>query len=258
MKSWTPILFILLQVVGAARPNVEKSNTEKPITEKSNPEIEEATFLVDFKWHNPFHRDEDIVTRHFDPDCEATGTVHAMQYKFKDLDVDLPGGLAPWKDALQPFLARDYLGSWEAIDPGGANRDLLMMEYHDVPAPVREWVEEQHRIPYNDKIWLMGIFGKPKTPEGGGKPVADAISADKFDEVPAKDKVLIFAPGAMYEILPLFVAKNAKSPGCEGEYLSCSMDLTTPARPVYADLMHSNQPSSEISRSTKAMKQTTA
>ena len=223
MKSWTPILLTLVQVAAAARTS----------TEKLNPEIDEATFLIDFKWHNPFHRDEDIVTRHFEPDCEATGTVHAMQYKFKDLDVDLPGGLAPWKDALQPFLARDYPGSWEAIDPGGANRDLLMMEYHDVPAPVREWVEEQHRIPYNDKIWLIGIFGKPKTPEGGGKPVAEGISADKFDEVPAKDKVLIFAPGAMYEVLPLFVAKNAESPGCEGECLCCSMHDNSIVADVY-------------------------
>ncbi len=93
-----------------------------------------------------------------------------------------------------------------------------MMEYHDVPDPVREWVEEQHRVPYNDKIWLIGVFGKPKTPEGGGKPIAEGISPDQFDEIPAKDKVLIFAPGAMYEILPLFVAKNSDDPKCEGTF----------------------------------------
>ncbi|KAH8900024.1 hypothetical protein GQ53DRAFT_836003 [Thozetella sp. PMI_491] len=211
MRSSSALLLLVPGVV-ATRHNV--------VHDSPPPEDEEPRLLSHFRWHNPFYEEGDTAHEHYDVQCTVEDTIYAKQYKISDLDVDFPAGLAPWKKAMQPFLMQDYPGSWRGVDPGRTKRDLIMMEYHDVPAPVREWVEEQHRIPYNDKIWLLGIFGKPKVPEGNdkdAKPVAEEITANMFDAIPASEKVLIFAPGAMYEVLPLFVAKKAEDPSCESE-----------------------------------------
>ncbi|KAH8880207.1 hypothetical protein GQ53DRAFT_610467, partial [Thozetella sp. PMI_491] len=150
-----------------------------------------------FHWANPFYHDEDPIYGHFPLTCEAVGTFHGTQYKFSDFDVNFPEGLAPWKQAMQPFFARDYPGNWRGVDPGRKNREYVMMEYSDVPAPVRDWIEEQHRVPNNNRIWLMGIFGKPKRPDNSddiSPPVVGRITPDMFNQTPANDMLDKYSP----------------------------------------------------------------
>lgn len=152
-----------------------------------------------------------------DVPCKVDATFKATQHHLGDLQAP-----APWSRAVETFLGwHPYPGSWEGIDAGGDRRDIIIMEYTEVPTAVRDWIDAQHRDKASNKSkwYLFGVFEKPKKDFGkaSGIAMAPATSVAVGDDapvIPDQDKVLIFAPAALYEILPLWVAKNS---GCEGE-----------------------------------------
>jgi len=164
--------------------------------------------MRDFKWTNPFeHKDID----HFRPLCGAERTFHAREYLLDDISEEAPRGLAAYQTALKAvFNSRQYPGSWDGIDPHGYDRNLLQMEYTDVPVKVREWIEEQERSNGEGK----GLFAVFKKPPAG----AHAVTTVKVPEVSTppelraddKEKTVLFAPGAIYSTVPLWVADDSE------------------------------------------------
>jgi hypothetical protein len=170
--------------------------------------------MASWRFPNPF-----TSPRHklFTPTCTATRTLKAQQYLLDDLAELPPQGLLPYRDALkQVFSAREYPGSWEGIDPHGYDRVLLGMDYEEVPMRMREWIEEQERTDGEGK-GLFAVYGKPMK-EGGR--VLNTINVPRETPVPGEwrerdaNRIVVFAPGALYEVLPMFVAEGSD---CEGK-----------------------------------------
>lgn len=170
------------------------------------------TLMEDFKWADPFSSSK---IRKFSPSCEAEKTFHAREYLLDDLQVEPPLGLEPWGDALKKiFKGRPYPGSWDGGDPHGYDRNLLMMEYSEVPIPVREWIEEQERTDGEGK-GLFAVYEKPKDSQ---HKIQNVVKFPTKGMTPAlrpldKKKVVLFAPGALYDLLPLWVAEKSDCKG---------------------------------------------
>lgn len=114
-----------------------------------------------------------------------------------------------------------------------------MMEYEEVPLAVRRWIEGEE---WADSEEGQGKDGKDGKGKGKGKGLfavlakADVEKGEKIKVTATsarekkggmmteeeekewrakdKDRVVIFAPGAVYENAPLWVAEGS---GCEGE-----------------------------------------
>jgi hypothetical protein len=168
--------------------------------------------MEDFKWVDPFSSSK---IRKFTPACEAEKTFHAREYILDDLEVEPPLGIEPWAEALKKiFKGRPYPGSWDGWDPHGYDRNLLMMEYSEVPVPVREWIEEQERTDGEGK-GLFAVYEKPKDSQ---HKIQNIVKFPTKGMAPAlrpldKKKVVLFAPGALYELLPLWVAESSNCKG---------------------------------------------
>lgn len=169
--------------------------------------------LEDFKWSDPFASRR---MKKFSPECASERTFTAREYLLDDLQEKLPQGLKPWSDALKKlFSGRDYPGSWDGIDPHGYDRNLLMMEYSDMPIAVREWIEDQERTDGEGK-GLFGVYEKPKEGSETIRNVVKFASPEMARGLRPLDqkRIAIFAPGAVYDILPLWVAESSE---CKGE-----------------------------------------
>ena len=150
--------------------------------------------VKNWKWSRPIPNDGTLPGGYEVP-CRAAVTFFGDQYSVGELDKD--AGLPFPDETINYFRSKPYPGSWDGVDKKGENREVIMMDYHTVPAPVREWVEQQERLHNTDNLvtgWI-GVYEKPK-------------------EDDPTNKVIIFAPGAIYQILPLWVAQGSK---CEGE-----------------------------------------
>jgi hypothetical protein len=211
-----------------------------------NWDVYEYGVVPSFQWSNPFPSDG-TDPGGYDIHCKASGTFHARLYKLRDLPLEPPLGLAPWEGAISDFIGRrDYPGSWDGVDHKGLDREVVVMEWVDVPAAVRDWIEEQQRdeSEANDKKWLFGVFEKPRregekvhgtvpprptapvgsagsssssssTSEGGPGRAQGSGGLEQVRVVPDKDKIVVFPGGAIYEILPLWVAKGS---GCDRKH----------------------------------------
>ncbi|KAK4120213.1 hypothetical protein N657DRAFT_603170 [Parathielavia appendiculata] len=230
-----------------------------------NWDVFEHGVVPTFHWSRPFP-DDGTDPMGFDVHCKASATFHAQMYKLKDLPETPPLGLAPWQTAIEEFLARrEYVGSWDGVDHKGLDREVVVMEWVDVPVAVRGWIEEQQRdgAVTNEGKWLFGVFGKPKregekvdgTVPPPPPPLGTAMTAtaqdvsmsagledgtqkteeDVVPEVKDEDRIVVFPAGAMYEILPLWVSKGS---GCErdfnnlAKYKPRAIDHATIAWPV--------------------------
>jgi hypothetical protein len=201
---------------------------------QSRPEAS-PTKMDDFKWADPFSSSK---IRKFVPSCEAEKTFRAREYLLDDLQAQPPLGLAPWADALKKiFKGRPYPGSWDGWDPHGYDRNVLMMEYAEVPLPVREWIEEQERSDGEGK-GLFAVYEKPKDQD---HKILNVVKVPSKGMTPAlrpldKKKVVMFAPGAVYDLLPLWVAEGSS---CKGTFSVCpvmsSCCLLFRTNPVFRD-----------------------
>jgi len=172
----------------------------------------EVTKVETFKWTDPFANRK---YKRFTPSCNAKQTFQAFEYQLHDLGDEQPLGLAPFGDALKKvFREREYPGSWGGWDHHQYDRNLLMMEYWDVPVKVREWIEDQERNDGEGK-GLFAVYTKPAP----GNKVHNTVTPPAPEKAAGlrpldKKKLVFFAPGAIYDILPLWVAANSK---CEAE-----------------------------------------
>jgi hypothetical protein len=180
----------------------------KPVRPKGKPE-----HLADWKWKNPFASESNLAQ--FETPCTAEKTFQAKEYLLDDISEEPPLGLLPFMDALKKvFENRQYPGSWDGIDPHGYDRNLLQMEYADVPVKIREWIEEQERDPESK---MKGLFVVYQKPPAGAKaadtvPVAEMPIPPELRDLDEK-KTVLFAPGALYEVLPLWVGEGSECAG---------------------------------------------
>ena len=118
-------------------------------------------------------------------------------------------------DGLKKFFTgREYPGGWSGIDVHGPSRSLLMMEYVDVPIKVKAWIEEKE--PEDDKGKpLFAVFQKPTEVNAKVNDTVDVSSP--VDRSLDEDKIMVFAPGAIYHILPLWAAGGGGD--CQGNLL---------------------------------------
>jgi len=167
------------------------------------------TKVETFKWKYPF---EPEAMANYNAACEASQKFDAQEYTLHTLMDKPPLGLGPWATGLKEFFTgREYPGGWGGWDRHLHDRNLLKMEYSDMPLKVREWIEEQERTEGPGK-GLFAVFQKPKDDD-------DTIDStvevkESVDRSGDGEKVAIFAPGAIYEILPLWVAEGSN---CEGK-----------------------------------------
>lgn len=173
----------------------------------------ETTMADNFPWRDPFTAK---TTDSYDHTCEASKTFAATQYTLHDLFEKPPVGLFPWGDGLKLFFSgREYPGGWAGLDRHMYDRNLLMMDYSDLPLRVREWIEEQERSEDSNGKGLFAVFDKPTTEE---EKIKDRVTVSKSPTDVDRDldqkRVAIFAPGALYHILPLFVADGSD---CQGK-----------------------------------------
>jgi hypothetical protein len=190
------------------------ASPEKPPRLQGHP-----TKMDNWRWPNPFASSSSSSSgqnkNKFDAACEVERTFAAQEFLLDDLAENPPTGLLPYRDALRDvFSAREYPGSWDGVDPHGYDRNLLAMGYADVPRKVREWIEDQERRDGPGK----GLFAVYNVPMSGTR-VLETIKVPAetpvSEEWRARDegRIAIFAPGALYEVLPLWVAEGS---GCEG------------------------------------------
>jgi hypothetical protein len=171
----------------------------------------EITKVEGFKWTDPFASRK---YKRFTPSCDAKQTFQAFEYQLHDLSDEQPLGLAPFDEALKKvFRSREYPGSWGGWDHHQYDRTLLMMEYWDVPLKVREWIEDQERSDGEGK-GLFAVYTKPAV----GNKVHNTVTPPSLQKAATlrpldKKKLVLFAPGAIYDTLPLWVAAGSK---CEG------------------------------------------
>ncbi|TDZ28839.1 Phenylacetaldoxime dehydratase [Colletotrichum spinosum] len=164
----------------------------------------------DFTWSDPFGPDG--TPSGFAATCEASATFRATQHILNEIHEPLPVGLEPWFDAIKSFFGgRPFPGGWGGEDAHGVNREVIKMEYVDLPSAVKTWIQEQ-KGKDGDSQWLFGVYEKPKS---GGKVSGTARAGPTSgpggnSAGPAEDDlVVLFAPGAIYEILPLWVAEKS-------------------------------------------------
>ncbi len=168
--------------------------------------------MEDFKWSDPWAARK---MKKFEAACESEKTFHASEFLLDDLAADPPLGIKPFSEGLKKiFKGREYPGSWNGIDPHGYDRNLLMMDYSDVPIKVKEWIEDQE-INDGEGKGLFAVYPKPADEE------SQVLNTVRFTKpVPLalrpldKKRVVLFAPGAVYDILPLWVAEGSN---CEGK-----------------------------------------
>ncbi|KAH6627336.1 hypothetical protein F5144DRAFT_651607 [Chaetomium tenue] len=183
-----------------------------------NWDVYEHGVVPSFQWSRPFPEDG-TDPGGFQVLCRHAASFAARMYKLRDLAEAPPSGLAPWRGGIEAFLkGREYVGSWDGVDHKGEDRELVVMEWGDVPEGVRAWIEEQKadESEANEKKWLFGVFDKPEEKVAGGGEAESGREgqqeAGKASEVASGGKIVVFPAGALYEILPLWVAKGS---GCE-------------------------------------------
>ncbi|KAK4232719.1 Glucarate dehydratase [Achaetomium macrosporum] len=226
-----------------------------PASPKSPPRLKGYPAKMDnWRWPNLFASPQH---KKFDAACDVERTFQAREFLLDDLAEDPPTGLLPYRDALKNvFSTRDYPGSWDGIDPHGYDRNLLVMGYADVPLRVREWIEHQERSDGPGK----GLFAVYQMPMSGTR-VLNTIKVPAetpvSEEWRARDerRVAIFAPGAVHEVLPLWVAEGS---GCEEALLDLSkysaklVDGGVVAYPVHHSLPKRSQNKRDMEFTVKA------
>ncbi|EPE04494.1 hypothetical protein F503_03556 [Ophiostoma piceae UAMH 11346] len=191
----------------------------------------ETTKTDNFTWTDPFgiHLPEELGVL-----CSAELTFTASEYLLHDLFEHAPKGLWAYADTLKDTLSgKPYPGGWDGLDPHMYDRPLLSMSYADVPLPVREWIEEQQRGDDSDAEdegkYLFAVFERQTDSEHKvTKTVTPAQTPEKTRRFRVLDemRIVIFAPGALYRILPLWVAKGS---GCKDQLLDLGNYSSKPA-----------------------------
>ncbi|CAK7215538.1 hypothetical protein SBRCBS47491_002515 [Sporothrix bragantina] len=200
-----------------------------------NWDAHEFPIVSHWNWHRPFP-DHGEPPMGFETKCNVVKKFHARNYRLGDLRTGNPDhAVYPFAAGIEKYIAgRMYPGSWDGVDHGGMQRDILMMDWRELPVYVRQWIEnEEMKRPDREdgRTWRFMVFQKklkkevatatePPTPLRAVPTEGAEVSTWKLPEVADRDKVVFFAPGQLYPILPLF---NAKGGGkCEDSFSDLS------------------------------------
>ncbi|KAK1580573.1 uncharacterized protein LY79DRAFT_636517 [Colletotrichum navitas] len=195
-----------------------------------------TTMADNFPWRDPFAAAA-AGSSAYAAACEASATFPAAQYTLHDLFEKPPTGLFNYADGLKAFFSgREYPGGWAGLDRHMYDRNVLLMEYADVPPRARAWIEAQERRDGDGK-GLFAVFDKPASADDKvtQRVVVPPEGEGEVDRALDGDRVAIFAPGALYHVLPLFVADGSD---CEdsladlGNYKAVPEDGAVVAWPV--------------------------
>lgn len=163
-----------------------------------------------FDWADPFTPN---VMATFQSRCDEKKQFEVFEYTLAELMEPPPKGLKPWAKGLKAVFAdREYPGGWLGLDRHAGGRSVLLMNYDQIPLLVRQWIEQQERADGEGKA-LFAVLEKPKNDEDEIEKVVEFPEADKVDRANDKDKVAVFAPGALYGILPLWTAEASECKG---------------------------------------------
>ena len=219
-KLATTLLLCSLSLLGtptAAQEsiNVGFGNPNKAAERPGGPGATTAT--KDFRWKDPFSAAslaDGASGLLLKPACRATRSFKAQQFLLDDLKESPPLGLGPYADRLKTFFqGREYPGSWDGLDPHGYDRNVVLMEWDDVPAPVRGWIDEQARqkTTQSDKEKEKEMTEEEKKERKKKEDLSGKglFAVYRKARAPKDHKVIIFAPGAIYETLPLWVAEDS-------------------------------------------------
>ncbi|KLU93081.1 hypothetical protein MAPG_12022 [Magnaporthiopsis poae ATCC 64411] len=160
-----------------------------------------------WRWEKPWPYDNSELMQ-FTELCRHAVTFPAQQYKFSDLDHAPPAGLAPWADAVRALATgRVYPGSWDGVNVKGNERDVLLVEWKNVPDLARRWIENESSTEEDRSRHFFRVLRKPKALTGGraGGPRPDekvGLDEDVLG-LPDEEKVFVTAPGELYQFLPL-------------------------------------------------------
>jgi hypothetical protein len=217
MKSVSPLVPVILQAALANAGWFHWGHHDEHI-------------LTHYRRFGPFGLDGTPATSGYETVCDTMKTFNAKEFKRSELKKQPPFGMLPWLEAVENFLGEhDYPGHWKG-EHVEEDPEYLVMEYTDVPKPVRKWIENHHeRGTHKHKKWLFAVLEKPKgdekitkiiepSPSVEGGEASQTASAGGAGGIPDKEKILFFAAGSIYEILPLFVAEGSK---CECECIYC-------------------------------------
>jgi hypothetical protein len=170
----------------------------------------ETELVKGFNWKDPFKSE---AISGFDATCEASATFPALEYSLHNLMQRSPKGLFSWAKGLKTFFSgREYPGAWAGWDRHLHDRSILLMEYKDVPIEVREWIEKQDREDGSGK-GLYAVFEKPKDEDEEITETVKFPKAEEVDRSKDEERVAIFAPGAIYPVLPLWAAGSSSCKG---------------------------------------------
>ncbi|TLD05470.1 uncharacterized protein PgNI_09502 [Pyricularia grisea] len=194
-------------------------------TAAATAEVVVSRVVDDFPWTNPYGEHE--TPPGFEATCTATRTFSARQHLLSELQDEEPLGLQPWANALKYFFGgRPFPGSWDGIDEHGPKRDVVLMNFTDMPEAVKKWSEAQRADKEGDGMWLYGVYHKnkpgikikgtatPRPRATAGVAEDEEVDAEVARLPPDEDLVVMFAAGAVYHTLPLWVAEGS---GCEAE-----------------------------------------
>lgn len=178
------------------------------------PPAPEVHVVEGFAWKNPF--DTEAISG-FEPVCQRKVNFNAMEYTLHDLMKPPPEGLKPWGNGLKKvFAGREYPGGWTGLDHHLHDRNLLLMDYHKLPVAVRQWIEEEERTE-GQGHGLFAVFERPQEEDATISDVVDFPGIDQIDRSKDDSKIVIFAPGAVYGILPLWAAEGSDCKGKRGK-----------------------------------------
>jgi hypothetical protein len=188
----------------------------------------EVTLAKNFAWSDPWSANSSFLLEGLEAACTAERefTGGAKLFLLHDLFESYPLGLAPWADALKLFFkGREYPGEFDGWDHHLHDRELVLMPYLEIPRRVREWIAEQDKTDGPGK-GLFAVYDLPDDAEATKDPkVKKTKVKGPAAEIPEElelhrrrieeHRIAIFAPGALYSILPLWVAEGSD---CEGQF----------------------------------------
>ncbi|TLD26992.1 hypothetical protein PspLS_04593 [Pyricularia sp. CBS 133598] len=202
-----------------------------PITASFNWDITSHGIVSGWRWEKPWPHDDSSLMQ-FDELCRASATFPAQQYKFSDLEAD--PATKPYAPTVRDLATgRVYPGSWDGVNVKGPQRDVLLVDWSRVPRLARGWIQAQLETEDGRNRHFFRVVQKKaekKAGAGGSSGVVVEGVVDfgqSLEGLRDEDKMLITAPGELYQFLPLWVAEGSK---CKDTFKDLARYVATRAK----------------------------
>ncbi|KAI6353317.1 hypothetical protein MCOR25_009036 [Pyricularia grisea] len=202
-----------------------------PTTGSFNWDITSHGIVSGWRWEKPWPHDDSSLMQ-FDELCRASATFPARQYKFSDLDADPV--VKPYGPAIRDLATgRVYPGSWDGVNVKGPQRDVLLVEWVRIPRLARGWIQAQLETEDGRNRHFFRVVERKAGGAGGAGGSSGVVGngvtdfTEGLQGVRDEEKVLITAPGELYQFLPLWVAEGSK---CEDTLKDLTSYVATRAK----------------------------